>query len=117
VDRSEHGHELTVQTFDRLEKEKRPCFTSSLVVAETQALLLSRRLSSIARAWLGSIPATLVLEDASDHAAALQLLTRHADKDFSYADAVSFVMMERLGIPTAFTFDEHIRQYGVAVLP
>ena len=38
------------------------------------------------------------------------------DKTFSYTDACSVAVMERLGLKTAFAFDPHFRQYGFHVL-
>jgi uncharacterized protein len=35
-----------------------------------------------------------------------------ADHEFSFTDCTSFVLTERLGIETAFTFDAHFREYG-----
>ena len=41
-----------------------------------------------------------------------------SDKRWSFTDCVSRVVMERLEIQTAFSFDEHFRQFGtVAVVP
>jgi predicted nucleic acid-binding protein len=41
-----------------------------------------------------------------------------ADKDWSFTDCSSKVVMESLGIPTAFSFDQHFRQFGsVTVVP
>ncbi len=42
------------------------------------------------------------------------ILNEYADQEFSLVDAVSFAVMERLGIPTAFSFDAHFRvfRYG-----
>jgi predicted nucleic acid-binding protein len=40
------------------------------------------------------------------------LFYQYGDKDFSFTDAISFGVMERLGIHVAFTFDRHFRQYG-----
>lgn len=40
------------------------------------------------------------------------------DKEWSFTDCVSRVVMARLGISTAFAFDNHFRQFGtVSVVP
>ena len=49
---------------------------------------------------------------ADDEEGAWQILKTYSDKDFSYTDATSFAIMERLGLETVFTFDEHFDQYG-----
>jgi predicted nucleic acid-binding protein len=40
------------------------------------------------------------------------LLQQHQDKDFSLADCVSFVVMRRLRLTHALTFDKHFTQAG-----
>ena len=47
-----------------------------------------------------------------DENRAIEVLKAFKDKDFSYTDATSFTVMERLGIKTAFVFDDHFAQYG-----
>jgi predicted nucleic acid-binding protein len=47
-----------------------------------------------------------------DENRAIEVLKAFKDKDFSYTDATSFTVMERLGIKTAFVFDDHFMQYG-----
>jgi len=47
-----------------------------------------------------------------DESKAVKILKAFKDKDFSYTDATSFALMERLGIDTAFAFDDHFTQYG-----
>jgi len=44
------------------------------------------------------------------------LLRKYADKDFSLTDATSFLVMDRLSIVEAFTFDSAFAQYGTKVL-
>jgi predicted nucleic acid-binding protein len=47
-----------------------------------------------------------------DESRAVDLIARYTDKDFSFTDATSFVVMERLEIFHAFSFDSDFTQYG-----
>lgn len=47
-----------------------------------------------------------------DEQEARRLLRGYIDKSFSYCDAVSFVVMRRLGLDRVATFDHHFRQIG-----
>lgn len=47
-----------------------------------------------------------------DENEALALVRAHQDKNYSLCDASSFVVMERLGITEATSFDRHLRSYG-----
>jgi predicted nucleic acid-binding protein len=49
----------------------------------------------------------------ADERRAREILERFDDKEFSYVDATSFAVMERSGIPAAFTFDDDFRQFGL----
>jgi uncharacterized protein len=44
---------------------------------------------------------------------AWQVFRRFRDKDWSFTDCTSRVIIEKLGIPTAFAFDQHFRQFGI----
>ena len=48
----------------------------------------------------------------SDQQQAFELLRRHADKSYSLCDAISFVVIGRLGLRQALSFDDHFRQFG-----
>jgi hypothetical protein len=41
-----------------------------------------------------------------------EVYRRFADKQWSFTDCVSKVVMDRRGIRTAFAFDGHFRQFG-----
>jgi hypothetical protein len=41
-----------------------------------------------------------------------EILVRHADKDISLCDAISFAVMELRSVRAAFSFDKHFGQYG-----
>ncbi len=42
---------------------------------------------------------------------------RHQDKDYSLTDCISFLIMQKLGIGTAFAFDQHFVQAGFTKEP
>jgi predicted nucleic acid-binding protein len=48
----------------------------------------------------------------ADESAAVALLRQHRDKQYSLCDAISFVVMRRLGITRAASYDGHFRQIG-----
>ena len=111
-------HANAVATFTSIVAESRLLVTSNLVVAETHALILRRMGRDIAAGWLERMEDfNIVFETEEDSEAAQDIIARHDDKDFSYADAVSFALMERLGIGVAFAFDDDFRQYGLEVIP
>jgi predicted nucleic acid-binding protein len=79
---------------------------------EAHALLLAKLGRALAHEWLttASLPVVRVLP--AEEQRAREILLRYADKDFSLCDALSFAVMERRGVRTAFSFDRHFKQYG-----
>ena len=47
-----------------------------------------------------------------DESLAIDLVRSHEDKTCSLCDAMSFVVMARLGIADAIAFDRHFAEYG-----
>ena len=89
---------------------------TNFIVAECHALLLARVGSDFARRWLfGNTWRVEPVTDA-DELRAREIIRVYTDKSFSYTDATSFAVMERLGIRRAFAFDQHFEQYGFEVL-
>jgi len=52
-----------------------------------------------------------------DHRGAVQALLAADRRDLSLVDCSSFVVMRRLGLRSAFTFDEDFRRQGFEVRP
>ncbi len=112
-----HGEARAIWT--RLTDEHWRTFTTSFVVAETHALFLARLGHKHATAFLRPVrqsSTTIVRPSMADEGRAYAIVFQYVDKGFSLTDALSFAVMERLGITHAFTFDRHFAQYGFTVL-
>ncbi len=93
--------------------------TSNFVVAETHALLLTRVSHNAATRFLDAIFAgatQIIRVREADETAAREIIRRFADKEYSYTDATSFAIMNRLHIHEAFSFDQHFAQYGFTLV-
>lgn len=60
---------------------------------------------------------TIVQVDARVQELAWEWFKRYADKDFSFTDCTSFVVMTALSLQEAFTFDRHFAQAGFICRP
>jgi len=112
LDAGDRRHQDAVDIAERLAVEGRYGAITNYVEAETHALLLRRLGRGTALGWLlkPTIPAVRAVP--ADEQRAREILTRYRDKDFSLCDAISFAVMQRLGVRTAFSFDRHFLQYG-----
>jgi len=118
---SDGNHKRAKATLAHLRGERVSLLTSSAVLAESyvfvhartgQRGLLRFRHGVGGSSWLRSVGVSRAWDEA-----AWQLLARQQDKDYSYVDATSFVLMRALEITRAFSFDEHFRQAGFEMLP
>ena len=73
--------------------------------------------AELADATLASRFTQLVYTGEEFFSAGLETFRRHADKEWSFTDCVSFAVMEAEGVRTAFTFDAHFKQAGFDVVP
>lgn len=48
---------------------------------------------------------------------AWEIFEKYSDKDFSFTDCTSFIVMKMLGVDEVFSFDKHFEQYGFIRLP
>lgn len=114
-------HPAVADELRRLIAARQRFFTTNFVVAETHALALARINRDVAATVLRQIDesrlTTIVRVSTGDERRAREIIEQYADKSFSLTDALSFAVMERLGIQQAFTLDQHFAQYGWSVLP
>ena len=112
LDRSDRNHGRAVSFLKNLAREGRNIVLTNFVVAECHALLLSKLGHDVARTWLKDLVWPIERVAESDEERAKEIIMAYADKAFSYVDASTFAVMERLEIREALTFDEHFRQFG-----
>jgi len=95
--------------------------TTDFVVDETLTLLRLRLGLSAAQTWWQQVDRSSRLRweriDSDRFEKARQLFFQYRDKDFSFTDCTSFVMMREVRLTHALTTDRHFRQMGFQVLP
>jgi uncharacterized protein len=115
LNRRDAAHRDAARLFRRAQREHCFLFTTNFVLAESHALILA--CMGRDRAWnflqaniTGST--NVIRAEEVDERRARAIIEQYQDKEFSYCDAVSFAVMERLDIQEVIAFDEHFRQYG-----
>ncbi len=121
TDTSDQYHEPARRFYRASAASAARLLTSSLVLAESYALL--RRVLPTHRAvdWLDQLLSSSRLEVVYDTPEilrrALRFLTRYADHAFSLVDAVSMQIMHDRDLRAVFTFDPYFHVAGYAVVP
>ena len=102
-------------------KSPRRLVTSSYVLVEVVTLLNNRRSHSkaveLGNNLLSSRLFNVVHVNEELFYEAWRYFQKYKDKRYSLADCVSFVLMNKLGIEEALTFDKHFAQAGFRNLP
>jgi len=121
VDNDDAYHGKAASLLPSLLKTQRSLVTSNLVIAETYVIILKEMGHKTAGDFLqklkGSARVLRVLSSEEIESEAEQLLEKYDDQDFSYTDAVSFVIMKRRRIRNAFCFDKHFSTAGYVMVP
>lgn len=99
-----------------------PLVTTDYVIDETLTLLKARRensrVTTLGDAFFSGQLATIYYLTEADIQLTWQVFRQFSDKDWSFTDCSSKVVMEKLKITQAFSFDRHFRQFGtVAIVP
>ncbi|MGH9379741.1 MAG: type II toxin-antitoxin system VapC family toxin [Thermoanaerobaculia bacterium] len=116
LDADDRWHGAARAAFDAVRRRREEPLLTNFLVAECHALLLSRLGSDVARRWLLTNVWPIERVTGTDEEHAVEIIRRYDDKTFSYTDAASFAVMERLGIRRAVAFDPHYSQYGFEVV-
>jgi hypothetical protein len=95
--------------------------TTDYVVDETLTLIRMRLGIASAEAWWAQVEGSSRVRheaiDALRADKARAVMFRHRDKDYSFTDCTSFVVMKELRLKDALTADRHFRQMGFRIAP
>ena len=95
--------------------------TTDYIIDETLTLLRMRLSLKAAAQWWEQVGASprvrWELIDAARSEKARQWFFRWEDKDFSFTDCTSFVVMKELRLNRALTTDRHFEQAGFQLVP
>ena len=105
-----------------LAANRSPLLTTDYVIDETLTLLRVRgerkRAQLFGTKFFQHGLAEMHKISAAELALAWKTFERFDDKDWSFTDCTSKIVMEQLGIKEAFAFDHHFRQFGtIRVVP
>lgn len=116
ADNDDAHHKKAASVYPSLLKTYKSLITSNLVIAESYILILNELGHKAASKFLGGIrtsPRILKVYSSEEiETDAEEMLTKYADQDFSYTDAVSFVIMKKQEVKKAFCFDKHFLTTG-----
>ena len=114
------NHANAVALLQRAVADRTSLITTSLVLAEVHRLVLHRVGIRAAAAVLGAIDGSthlgLVFPDREHHQAARKWLEKLSDQVITYADAMSFAVMQAERCSAAATFDRDFVIAGFEVL-
>lgn len=87
---------------------------SNFIFAEIHAYFSTfpRFARQVGEAILADPLVSIERAESTDEEKAWRLIETYTDKTFTFTDALSFVIMERVGVRSAFAFDTHFVQYG-----
>lgn len=115
--RDDRHHAHAAALFQLADDERWSLVSTNVVMIEAYALFLARSRGGRRDAvkFLDALHETRCRIERirpRDEARAIALVRAHKDKSYSLCDALSFVVMERLGIREAIAFDRHFSEYG-----
>lgn len=121
ADADDQYHQCAAQAYPELLRRYRRLVTTNLAIAEAYIVIRRALGHTAAMAFLDGLSASPRIEkvysDPTLEVEAEHILRQYADQDFSYVDAVSFVLMRHRGLTNAFAFDQHFATAGFVCVP
>jgi uncharacterized protein len=119
LDADDSNHARADVVWSRLLSEAEELVSTNYVLVETFALIQRRLGMEAVKTLHEDIVPVLTVEwiDNSQHTSAISRLIATAHRQISLVDWISFGIMERLRIKTAFAFDQDFQAHGFQIVP
>ena len=121
ADTNDSAHEDACAARDAALKQGKILVTTDYILDETLTLIRVRMGLAAALAWWKQVEGSerirwewIGVERAEN---ARNLFFRYRDKDYSFTDCTSFVVMRELKLKQALSTDHHFRRMGFQMLP
>jgi uncharacterized protein len=119
IDANDANHSAAIAIRRGLVSSRSRLLTTNYILDESYTLIMSELGTRVGLLFLRDIRQSVITihrVSASDEVRAEQILAQYRDHTFSYTDAVSFAVMERFRITTAFAFDRDFLEYHLLIL-
>lgn len=119
LDADDENHQKAKKKWEDLIYEEETLICSNYVVIEAFALIQNRLGMKAVSAFQEDVIPMLTIEwaDESVHQAGVTSMLAANRRELSLVDCISFDIMRRLGIKTAFAFDRHFKEHGFECFP
>lgn len=122
--RADNNHHRTAELAVQLQEEGATIFISTLVLAETQRLIMHKLGIEAGHSFLNQLfqqveqKFVMVLPISWDHTVlARKIITKFRDQAITITDTSSVVLMNEYSILRIASYDNHFRIMGLEVLP
>ena len=103
-----------------LRQNQQPLITTDYVIDEALTVLKARgelqRALELGELFFGGNLSQVHYLTDSDILSAWQIFRQYTDKDWSFTDCTSKIVIEQFKITHAFSFDQHFRQFGTVIV-
>ncbi len=115
-DRNDRYYNKAVSKSTEIKKQRIELITSEYIIDEAITLIRYRVSHKAAVIFGDSVINSNIVRiidvTGEDRTRVWEMFKRYEDKELSFTDCISFVLMKNLKLHKAFTFDEHFKHVG-----
>jgi predicted nucleic acid-binding protein len=118
-DKNDQYHTKAIDKSSKIKMQKIELLTSEYVIDESITIIRFKISHETACLFGESLFASSIVKiigiTEEDRSKAWEMFKKYKDKEFSFTDCTSFVLMKKLNLKKAFAFDNHFKQVGFDV--